>query len=42
MSDMQQDRPGEPGTSEGDTGPQENDPVAPSGEGRDAGETADE
>ena len=36
MSDMQQnDRPGEPGTAEGETGPSESDPVAPSVEGRD-------
>ena len=42
MSDMQSERPGEPGTTEGDTGPTETDPVAPSVEGRDAEETADE
>jgi hypothetical protein len=42
MSDMENDRPGEPGTTEGETGPAENDPVAPSVEGRDREETADE
>ena len=42
MSDVQNDRPGEPGTSEGETGPAENDPVAPSVEGRDVEEAADE
>ena len=35
MSDMQQnERPGAPGTPEGETGPSESDPVAPSVEGR--------
>lgn len=42
MSDMQNDRPGEPGTAEGETGPAETDPAAPSAEERDAGEAADE
>lgn len=42
MSEMQNDRPGEPGTPEGDAGPAENDPVAPSVEGRDTEETGDE
>ncbi|MDQ4091264.1 MAG: hypothetical protein M3163_13330 [Actinomycetota bacterium] len=42
MSDMQSDRPGEPGTSEGETGPMESDPVAPSGEGQNAEQTAEE
>ncbi|HUR23761.1 MAG TPA: hypothetical protein VMZ73_07820 [Acidimicrobiales bacterium] len=42
MSDMQNERPGEPGTPEGETGPSENDPAAPSIEGRDVEETADE
>ena len=42
MSDMQTERPGEPGTSEGEAGPAESDPVAPSVEGRDIDETADE
>lgn len=35
MSDMQSDRPGEPGTTEGEIGASQNDPVAPSVEGRD-------
>ena len=36
MSDMQQnERPGAPGTPEGETGASESDPVAPSVEGRD-------
>ena len=34
MSDMQNERPGEPGTPEGETGPSENDPVAPGVERR--------
>lgn len=35
MSDMQQsDLPGQPGTTEGETGPSESDPVAPSVEDR--------
>ena len=42
MSDMQTDRPGEPGTPEGEAGPGENDPAAPSFEGPDVEETADE
>ena len=42
MSDMQNDRPGEPGTAEGEAGPAENEPVAPSVEGRDVEETADD
>jgi hypothetical protein len=42
MSDMQTDRPGEPGTTEGEAGATESDPVAPSVEGRDVEETADE
>ncbi len=42
MSDMQNDRPGAPGTAEGETGPAENEPVAPSVEGRDTEESADE
>ncbi len=33
MSDMQNERPGEPGTQEGETGPREDDPVAPGVEG---------
>lgn len=38
MSDMQQnERPGAPGTPEGETGASESDPVAPSVEGREAG-----
>lgn len=37
MSEMQSgDNPGEPGTPEGETGPSESEPVAPSVEGRDA------
>ncbi len=43
MSDMQQsDQPGQPGTPEGETGPSESDPKAPSVEDRDAPETAGE
>lgn len=42
MSDMQSDRPGEPGTQEGEAGPSESDPVAPSVEGRDEEESVDE
>jgi hypothetical protein len=39
MSDMQQnDRPGAPGTPEGEAGPSESEPVAPSVEGRDTDE----
>ena len=41
MSDMQQnDRPGEPGTPEGETGANETDPVVPSVEGRNLDEKA--
>lgn len=32
MSDMQSERPGEPGTPEGEAGPSETDPVVPSAE----------
>jgi hypothetical protein len=42
MSDMQDDRPGEPGTQEGETGPSETDPVAPSVEGRDTEQATDD
>ena len=35
MSDMQNQRSGEPGTPEGETGANEDDPVAPGVEGRD-------
>ena len=42
MSDMQTDRAGEPGTADGETGPAETDRVAPSVDGRDIEETADE
>ncbi|HVL06457.1 MAG TPA: hypothetical protein VM388_10745 [Acidimicrobiales bacterium] len=42
MSDMQNERPGEPATTEGETGPTETDPVAPSADGPDSEETADE
>jgi hypothetical protein len=42
MSDMQHDRRGEPGTQEGETGPSETDPVAPSVEGRAGEESVDE
>ena len=42
MSDMQNDRPGEPGTQEGETGPSEADPVAPSVEGRETEQAADD
>ncbi len=39
MSDMQQsDQPGQPGTQEGEAGPSESEPVAPSVEGRDTEE----
>jgi hypothetical protein len=38
MSDMQNERAGEPGTAEGEAGPTETDPVVPSVEDRDAGE----
>ncbi len=38
MSDMQESRPGAPGTPEGETGDSESEPVAPSVEGRDTGE----
>lgn len=42
MSDMQEgDLPGQPGTVEGETGPKESDPVAPSVEGRDVDEETD-
>ena len=43
MSDMQQnERPGAPGTPEGETGASESEPVAPSVEGRDADATEDD
>ncbi len=42
MSDMQDDRPGEPGTQEGQIGPSESDPVAPSVEGCEGEESVDE
>ena len=42
MSDLQNERPGEPGTPEGETGASESDPVAPSVEGRDLEEMADD
>lgn len=43
MSDMQEsDLPGQPGTQEGETGPSESDPVAPSVEDRDAPDEAGE
>jgi hypothetical protein len=42
MSDMQNDRPGEPGTTEGEAGASESDPVAPSVEGRAAEEPVDD
>ena len=32
MSDMQEARPGGPGTAEGETGASESDPVVPSGD----------
>ncbi len=35
MSDMQESRPGEPGTTEGESGPSESEPVAPSVENED-------
>ncbi len=39
MSDMQEsDLPGNPGTTEGESGPSEKEPVAPSVEGRDTEE----
>ena len=42
MSDLQNDRPGAPGTPEGESGASESDPLAPSVEGRDAEESADD
>ena len=42
MTDLQTERPGEPGTPEGETGASESDPVAPSVDGRDLEETADD
>ena len=42
MSDLQNDRPGEPGTHEGEVGASEADPVAPSVEGRDVEDGADD
>ena len=42
MTDLQNERPGEPGTPEGETDASESDPVAPSVEGRDVEETADD
>lgn len=41
MSDMQESRPGAPGTPEGEAGESESDPVAPSVEGRETGEGED-
>jgi hypothetical protein len=38
MSDMQESRPGAPGTPEGEAGDSESEPAAPSVEGREAGE----
>ncbi len=42
MSDIQGNLPGEPGTQEGEAGPSESDPIAPSVEGREATDDADE
>lgn len=42
MSDLQNERPGEPGTREGEAGASEADPVAPSVEGRDVEDRADD
>ncbi len=43
MSEIQQgDFPGEAGTVEGETGPSESDPVAPSVEGREDGASEDD
>ncbi len=43
MSDMQQnERPGAPGTTEGETGASESEPVTPSVEGRDEPDTGGE
>ena len=42
MSDLQNDRPGEPGTREGEVGASESEPVAPSVEGRDVEDGADD
>ncbi len=42
MSDLQNDRPGEPGTREGEAGASESDPVAPSVEGREVEDRADD
>ncbi len=39
MSDIQEDRPGGPGTTEGESGPSESDPATPSA---DEGETEGE
>jgi hypothetical protein len=41
MSDMQESRPGAPGTPEGEAGDSESEPTAPSVEGRDAGSEED-
>lgn len=38
MSDMQESRPGEPGTTEGESGPNESEPVAPSADEGEDGE----
>jgi hypothetical protein len=42
MSDMQQSQPGAPGTTEGEAGPSESDPSAPSVEGRPGGDDEEE
>ena len=42
MTDLQNERLGEPGTPEGETGASESAPVAPSVEGRDVEETVDD
>ena len=42
MSDIQGNLPGQPGTPEGEAGPSESDPVAPSVEGRGGPEQADD
>ena len=42
MSDLQNERPGEPETREGEVGASESDPVVPSVEGRDVEDRADD
>ena len=42
MTDLQNERPGEPGTPEGESGASESEPVAPSVDGRPLEDTADD